>query len=257
MNKQTKTCTTFYFLTMALSSSLIAEPLVTDRPDATESSSVVAPGFFQLEVGVTAFEDAEGTSGVESLGTLLRVGVIQDLELRLGWGGYLDSDEVSGVNDMALGFKYYIAPELGWRPEMAVLVHTSLPVGESELSSDAYDPDFLLSFSHSLSERISLGYNVGAAIETSQGGDSGKDKTLSSALYSVALGYKVSERAGAYLEVFGSEGLSADDSPASIDGGLTWLLSDDAQLDCFAGFGLNDDADEWFVGIGYSLRWAH
>ena len=47
-------------LSIAASSGIFAEPLVTDRPDATESSSVIAPGFAQFEMGVTAIEDADG-----------------------------------------------------------------------------------------------------------------------------------------------------------------------------------------------------
>lgn len=235
-------------------SSLHAEALVTDRPDATESSSVVAPHFFQYEVGATAFEDGEGVDGLESFGSLLRVGVRENLELRFGWGGYLDSDTESGVNDAMFGLKYYLAPEDGLRPEAAILVHVSLPIGDTELSSDALDPDFLLSFSHTLSEQLSIGYNLGGKVETSERAN-GNETTLSSAVYSVALGYSISDQLGAYAEVFGSIGLSADESPASFDAGLTWLINDDQQIDCFVGTGLNNDADKWMAGIGYSIRW--
>ena len=242
---------------IAASSALCAEPLVTDRPDATESSSVIAPGFAQFEVGMTAVEDTEGASAFEYGGSLLRLGLVEDWELRVGWGGYLESDALSGASDAMLGCKYYLRPEGdSWlEPEAAILLHTSVPVGDRGLSSDALDPDFLLSFSHTLSERFSLGYNLGAMLETSEQAD-GSDTTLCSGLYSVALGYGATEQLGLFIEVFGALGLSAEESPASLDGGITWLLSEDAQLDVFAGVGLNDDADDWFVGLGYSIRWA-
>jgi len=242
---------------MAASYTLFAEPLVTDRPDATESSSVIAPGFAQFEVGITAFEDADGESGFESGGSLLRLGLVEDWELRLGWGGYLESDTVSGVNDAMLGFKYYLSPEGDTllEPELAILVHTSLPIGDHDITSDAFDPDFLLSFAHTLSEELSLGYNLGGKLETAEKGD-GSETTLASGLYSIALGYGATDKLGLFLEVFGAVGLSSKESPASLDGGVTWLFNDDSQLDLFAGVGLNDDADEWFVGVGYSIRWA-
>ena len=72
----------------------------------------------------------------------------------------------------------------------------------------------------------------------------------------MALGYGATDQLGLFIEVFGAVGLSAEDSPASIDGGMTWLFNDDSQLDLFAGVGLNNDADEFFVGIGYSIRWG-
>ena len=156
-----------------------------------------------------------------------------------------------------LGFKYYIAPEGDtWsEPEMAILVHASLPVGDRAITSDQVDPDFLLSFSHTLSEQFSLGYNLGGALETSEK-DNGNETTLSSGLYSVALGYGATDKLGLFIEVFGAVGLSAEESPASLDGGITWLFSEDSQLDLFAGVGLNNEADDWFVGIGYSIRWG-
>jgi hypothetical protein len=61
----------------------------------------------------------------------------------------------------------------------------------------------------------------------------------------VALGYGAAEQLGLFLEVFGAVGLSAGESPASLDGGITWLFNDDSQLDVFVG-----------VWLGYSIRWA-
>lgn len=243
---------------MAASGLSTGEPLVTDRPDTTESSSVVAPDFMQLEIGVTAFEDAEGVEGQEYGGTLLRVGLVEDWELRLGWGGYADSDDVSGATDGLLGFKYYIAPEDRdtWQPEMALLVHTTVPVGDDAFTSDQWDPSYLLSFSHTLSKRWSLGYNLGAELATSEKAN-GDETTLASGLYSVALGYGATEQLGIFIEVFGDVGLSAETSSTSLDVGFTSLFSDDSQMDVFAGVGLDGDADDWFVGIGYSVRFGY
>ena len=38
------------------------------------------------------------------------------------------------------------------------------------------------------------------------------------------------------------------------DGGFTFLLSDDIQWDIRAGVGLNEAADDYFVGTGVSIR---
>jgi hypothetical protein len=235
-----------------------AEPLVTDRPDATESSSVIAPSFAQFEIGITSGEDPAGESFTDFGGSLLRVGMIEDWELRLGWDGYHEGAGISGAGDGLLGFKYYIAPEKreDFLPEMALLVHTTAPWGDNDLSSDEWDPSFLFAFSHTLNDRWSLGYNVGAELATNEKAN-GDDTTLSSALYSVALGYGATDQLGLYIEVFGDVGLSADDSSASLDGGFTWLFNDDNQLDVFAGVGLDEDADDWFVGIGYSVRFGY
>ena len=38
------------------------------------------------------------------------------------------------------------------------------------------------------------------------------------------------------------------------DGGFTLLLNNDVQWDVRAGVGLNDNADDYFAGMGLSLR---
>lgn len=231
----------------------VAEELVTDRPDATESSSVIPPGYLQAEVG-WLMTDAESTEIHELPQTLIRIGVMDRVELRLGWSGYIESD-ASGAGDGAgdgdLGTKLYLAEENGALPEAALLASVSLPWGDSDVSSDEVDPGFRFSFSHTLSDRLSLGYNLGVEWGTES------DSTLSSFVYTTALGIGLSDSLGAYFEVFGDVGLSAAGVAHSLDGGLTYLLRENLQLDLLAGVGLSNDADDWFAGAGVSYRFPN
>jgi hypothetical protein len=138
---------------------------------------------------------------------------------------------------------------------MGVLALT-VPWGNDDLSSNEFDPNFLFAFSHTLNERWSLGYNLGAELVTSEK-TNGDERTLSSGLYSIALGYGATDQLGFFVEIFGDYGFSADSSSTSFDGGLTWLFSDDSQLDLYLGVGLDNDADDFFAGIGYSVRFGH
>lgn len=233
---------------------LPAEPLVTDRPDATESSSVMAVGAVQIETGILVGEDELKSQITEVFATLARIGMADDWELRVGWDGYGFADGENGAGDAFLGFKSYLKAENENSPEMALIVHTTLPVGNRNFSSDAFDPSFLFAFSHSLGETLSLGYNAGASGSTFEKVN-GDKSTLASADYSIALGYGIGDRVGAFLEIFGSVGLSAPESPLSLDGGFTFLINDDTQLDLYGGLGLNNDASDWFVGVGFSRRW--
>ncbi|MCH8913289.1 MAG: hypothetical protein IIA33_06935, partial [Planctomycetes bacterium] len=64
---------------------------MTDRPDFTESTDAVPRGHFQLEMGYTFTYDREKTDRVRDHTApefLLRVGLFDDFELRLGWAGY-------------------------------------------------------------------------------------------------------------------------------------------------------------------------
>jgi len=230
-----------------------AEELVTDRPDATESSSVIGPGYLQVEFGWLYTESGD-TQTHELPQTLIRIGVIERIELRLGWNGYVDADSsegADGVSDGELGTKIYLVEEKGLFPEAALLAAVSIPWGDEEVSSDEVDPSFRFALSHTLSETFSLGYNLGAEWSTEE------DSTLGSFVYTVALGAGLTDALGAYMEFFGDVGLSAAGTAHSLDGGFTYLLRENLQLDAFAGVGLSDDADDWFAGAGVSYRFPH
>jgi len=234
---------------------LAADSIITDRPDATESSSVVDKGTVQLETGFL-FADDSTEESLESFGSLVRIGFAEKWEARIAWSGYIDFDSKSfggsdGIGDAAIGFKYFIQPEQGFQPMTALILHINTPIGDDAFSTDAFDPSFLVAFSHTLSETSSLGYNLGASLESSAQASVEKT-TLASIDYSITYGFSVSESIGSYLEIFGSQGLSSPESPINIDGGFTYLLDDDTQFDLFAGVGINDEAPDWFIGIGFA-----
>jgi hypothetical protein len=239
--------------------------LVTDRPDQTESSAVVPPGYFQVETGWILSRHQEGgirTNTHTFPGTLFRIGALDRMELRLGYNGALweETQEAgqkvssSGSGDMGIGTKFYFWEEQGWIPETALLARVSLPGGKDPFSSGRADPTFRFSLSHTLSDRLSFGYNLGATWESTL--DEGSDRdTLSLFNYTAVLGIGLSERAGLFVEAFGDIPFNASGGPRnSLDGGFTYLIRDNLQIDGSAGIGLSSSADDWFVGLGASAR---
>lgn len=222
--------------------------LVTDRPDQTESSVVVPPGYFQLETGWGLARKGEENTH-EFPTTLLRIGIIRSVELRVGFNGDVwEPDELSPQQreDGELGAKFHLWQERGWIPEAGLLLSVSVP--------RRADPAFRLALSHSLSDRISFSYNLGAAWESEPDGDQDMDR-LSVFQYTTTLGIGLSDRTGAFLEVFGDLPFSAEGGPEHLlDGGLTYLLRDNLQVDAFGGIGLSQAADDWLVGLGVTLR---
>jgi hypothetical protein len=238
--------------------------LVTDRPDQTESSRVVPPGFVQVEVGFLVTRDDDNGGRVETTevpATLVRIGLMEGVELRLGWKGHVSEDlrtpdlevDTSGSGDAELGAKVYLRGESNRIPEIALLVGASLPVGSSALTTDRVDPSFRFSFSHTLTQRLGLAYNLGAAWE-SEADAGGERHTTSSLLYTVALGIDLTPRLGAFVEAFGEIPASAAGGPShSLDGGLTYRILPNLQLDLAGGVGLSNEAEDWFAGVGVSV----
>lgn len=238
----------------------------TDRPDQTETPDTIPPGFFQIESGWTHGEDRE--SGLDSradavLETLLRVGLTQRLELRFVSGGYRwersesegDTAREDGFADTEIGFKAHLWDERGPRPSAGFLAHLTLPTGADEFSSHRADPSFRFSFAHGLTERWSLGYNLGAAWGTAMEASGDRD-TLGAFQYTTSLGYALADTVGVFGEFFGDVPFNEGGGGAhSIDGGITWRPRPNVQFDASIGVGLTREAPDWFVGAGLSWRW--
>ncbi len=252
-------------LHLTLTSSSGAQELVTDRPDQTESAETVPEGHVQLELGWTYGRDAAAGLDLETQqfpATLARIGLSRSWELRLGWAGLsrqrVEIDGASSVQEGAadgdLGAKVRLRDERGGAPAVALLFGTSIPLAEEGLGTDRFDPSFRFSFSHTLSPRVSLGYNLGMEWASTDP-EEGERHTLSRGIYTVALGFSLSERLGTFVEIYGDVAASDSGRPShAFDGGFTWLLNGSMQLDIAAGVGLNRAAEDWFVGLGFSVR---
>lgn len=234
-------------------------PIDTDRPDQTESSALVPPRLLQLEVGAAYADDSDGEETLEAPSTLIRLGVIERLELRFGiptvetnFAGPTTTD----FADPEVGVKLKLWGERGARPEAALIAGTSVPVGSNRVTSGRFDPAFRFAFGHALPRDFSLGYNAGVAWATEED-DGGDRDTLSRLEYTMALGYDITETWGVFVEIFGDVALSDSGGPShSLDGGVTYLVRENLQLDAAAGVGLTDEANDWFITSGVSWRFA-
>lgn len=233
--------------------------MVTDRPDATESAITVAPGVFQLESGYT-FGETEGIN-VHNLGeVLLRVGVADMLELRFGVNSYqwvrAPIASAQGLEDSSIGVKLKLVDNGGktglGHPQVAVLASTSLPTGSSLVSQDKLQPEMRLAVAWDLSERLALGTNVFYAY----GNDVIADQRFHQAGATLTLGVAVADRWGVYGEYFGAYTVIRDGPRENyVNGGVTFLVQRDFQLDARIGYGLNGLDDDYFVGFGSGVRW--
>lgn len=245
------------------------EPISTDRPDFTESTSVLPRGRFQLESGYTYTTDRE--SGRRSRDHvfpefLLRSGVVRDWELRLGWEGFslteesfrarneagrtrthVDHDDAG--SDMNVGFKTSLLESVAGFPDVSVIGVLSLPSGADGKTSGDVDPEVKLLWGYDLTEQLGLAGNFNLGVPSD---DQGR---LVQAAASVSLAYALTDYLGTYVEYIGVYPNQRDaDCAHTLNGGFTIQLSDHVQLDLRAGFGLNEEADDFFTGVGFAFR---
>ena len=231
--------------------------LITDRPDATEAPSVVVRGALQIESGAlfTSFEDDVLQTNTTTYNTtLLRFGLLENLELRLGWNFVEQRNKLStaqeefiqsGLSPLLLGMKVNISQEKGWLPTIGLIGHLFLPF----TASDDFKPqntsvDFRFAFDHTLSDSSSIAYNLGAQWEA--------DTPGAAYIYTLAYGYSLTDSFGLYAELYGDipENNSANHY---WDAGLTYLLLPNLQLDATVGTSITEGQDI-LVSAGFSYR---
>ena len=239
------------------------EPLESDRPDFTDSSTTVGFKRFQIESGYTYTHGEPGDPRADTHDLpelLLRYGVAERLELRLAWdegmvfsrrtnlvGRVITAD---GSTDLAMGFKYALTKQLQWRPQSALIVEITAPAGSPAFSSRQVDTRLNYLYSWELNKRLSLNCSTGNTW-TSESGD-----RLSVFHQSASVEYELTERFHVFNEWFAFyPSDSSDNRPQHYyDSGFTYLLTPNFQLDWRAGLGLNDAASGFFTGCGLTIR---
>lgn len=228
-----------------------------DRPDFTEGTGIVSPGHVQVESGFTysRVED-ERTRALGEV--LVRIPFNKRVEARLGVGSY---DWISRPGRNAEGYE---DPEVGvkirltggedhrppGRPDVALLLLTSVPVGGKDLTADAWQPTAKLALGWSLTSRFSLSSNVNLS-ELADG-----DRRFSQVALSLSAGYSLTGRLDGFLEVFGFSRETAG-GPATryADSGVAYAVTSNLKIDLRAGIGRNGAHPDYFVGTGAAFRW--
>jgi len=240
-------------LTLTLAGGVaVADDLVGDRPDFTESALAVAPGRVQIEAGATL--ETNDLSDTWSVGEILvRYGLKPGTEFRLVLPSLIDIDfedggfeDFRGADNAALGLKQELATGDGSSPQVAVLTHVTLPTGDEDVVAADTAWDLVLAAEWELHERIGLGMNLGGELVFNE-------DTESQQWVSAAIGLGVTDRLGAFVEgyVFTEE---LDEFTSAMDLGATYLVTEDLQLDVRVGFGLGDNEDQLYYGAGLVTR---
>ena len=225
------------------------EPIQADRPDQTETPAIVPIGMFQVETGFT-FQKNDKKSTLFSLPTTLwKYGVNENFELRLITEFISEENNISksnGFNPIYVGFKVKLTNEKGIIPKTSFISHISLPnVASSKYKTDFYAPEFRFVMQHTLNEKLSLSYNLGAEWDGFT-----PEPTF---IYTLTTGYSISDKLGSYIELFGF-GPQNDKANHSFDGGLTYLINNNFMLDLSSGVGITNNAPDYYTAIGFSFR---
>jgi len=232
-------------LLFLIASSAFAQDLINaDRPGIADSSSVVGPRIFQIEMGLERDHGSDGRSLATPL--LLRYGVSKSFEFRVEGDGYIHADGANGFAPLSIGAKYHFleAPSLG------VIARVFVPSGSGAQRSHTTNGDVRLAADIDLGEKWSLNPNIGIASQ-----DDG-DGRFTSGLAAMTLQYSFSDRTNVFVDgAMQSPEEKRGTTSLVFDVGGAWVVGRNTQLDAYAGWGAHGaTAPNVFVGAGISRR---
>ncbi len=215
------------------------EPITTDRPTQSVAASVVSPGNYLLEMGFVNEKFDDRITNLTFLNAHFRVGLLDGVELRITQnyvGRKRDGETKSGLSPLSVGTKIHVMSEEGWRPQMSVMGQVTLKSGGDDFKPDSSIPEIRLNFQNTLTERFSLGYNLGY-----------RDAGFNDFFYTMVLGVTLRDGLSFFVEPYGFFG---DEMDQLFNAGLIYLANPKMQFDLSFGSGLSETSSESFVAFG-------
>lgn len=223
----------------------------TDRPDQTETTSIVPANRFQMENGFLHQQTNEDENELLLPTSLWKFGITNNIELRLitelAYNTYTDST-TNGLSPVVLGIKVKLWEEKGIVPQASLITHVLLPkLASKNLQAKHVAPEIRLLFQNTLTDDIDLGYNLGMNWD----GES-PDPIFA---YTLSPAMNITKQLKAYIEAFGfcPQYRHAEHW---FDGGFMFLISKDIQLDISAGYEITSQEGyhQFYESVGFSFR---
>jgi hypothetical protein len=229
------------------------QPISPDRPGVGTPPSLVPENHFQLETGFLydrSHPDGTTTKVYSYNQSLFRFGLLSFAEIRLSTDytktEVTNSDgtaSVAGFGPVTLGTKIALLQEKGVIPQTSLMANFTLPnTGLADYRVNNVAPSVYLLLQNSLSDELSLGYNIGLEWD----GDSNRPTTF----YAVNLGLRLTDKLSCFVENYGYFNPTSNDF--FVDGGLAYLLTKKIQLDVYGGISTKGGNADTQINAGFS-----
>lgn len=237
-----------------------------DRPGKATPSCTMDPGHLQVEQGLLDYAHSRDSGTIEddyeTGDLLLRYGLTDSLEARVGWGGYgwsRTQDRATGLverthggGDLTLSFRQNLRHPDDTGIAFAVQPSVTVPVGTDPLGAGTWGAGFIGTFGADLAKdwRLTLDPEVDAAPDADRHG-----RHLA---YALAAAVTRSFGQALQLSVEGwalrDQDPSGHQTQASIDFSGAWLPDKNSQFDLSAYVGANHATPRIEIVLGVSRR---
>lgn len=235
----------------------------TDRPDKTESPFTVDAGRVQIETDLVSYtrDSRDGlTSRAWNVAPFnVKIGLAHDTDLQLVYGAFSHvrtsgpgvAERDSGFGDLVVRVKRNVWGNDGGETSLAVMPFVKVPTGTMSSLNDDVEGGVIVPLAIDLGRGMGLGLMTEIDILKNESGRGYAPTFVNSATVSVAL----TERLGMYLEAFVERSAERGaETVVTIDGGVTFAMTEHLQLDAGANVGVTEAADDLNVFVGMSRR---
>ncbi|MDF1882446.1 transporter [Sulfurimonas sp. SAG-AH-194-C21] len=237
-----------FLLLSALITSLLSNntAIIADRPGFSTGTYTVQPGSLNVEMGYNYSKDVQTIPLM-----VLRTGITSDFELDIMYDGWdikhSDGEQYSITSDIVIGGKYRIYESSLYNITFMGL--TTLPIGsENTFKVQSISPFLAILWDYTLSEQTSL---FGTLQSTSYMQDT---QRIYDAQLALGASFSHTDKFGSFIEIYTIIPSEKQIGTESVfDGGFTYMLNDDVQLDINMGLGLNAISQN-FIGAGVALQ---
>ena len=241
------------------------DEIETDRDSFTPATTTV--GLRRLVVETAwSFIDNRSVPETNSLPELItRYGVSDWLELRLGWnweaGGAANSistgggepevpsaNEIEWESQISYGLKAALTSQDVWRPQSTLILAGGTPTSGKDTATQ-----FIATYA--IGWQLQNRWKWDSAIR--YGYDSAEGDHFNIWAPSTVLKFPIGERWAAHAEYFGvmTQGRASDSSQHYLSPGVHYLISPDLEVGVRVGWGLNEQAANFFANTGFGWRY--
>ena len=228
------------------------ETIRSGRPGQSIGPYTVGKKVVQVQSGVNFNqidnEMTETSSFSES--TVLRIGVWERFELSgvVNWESNQirtngDEEYEKGISNTQIGGRINILEGKGAIPGIGLQGRALLKAQSQAFKRETTGSQFVLATGNQITDWLSLGTNWGVTWD----GNNANPRSL----YIVNLSFGLSEKFGGFAEVYGS----INELTTNFDGGFSYLVNNDLQLDVSGGWQGSEGVSDWFVDLGVSWRY--
>jgi len=154
-----------------------------------------------------------------------------------------------GITAPTIEAKWQMTESAG--PTVALLLSTALPIGSPALRPGELQPAALLSAELPVGGEASVSLNAGVVSAF----DVDLEDRFAQGFFAGVLSFALADNWGGFVEAAVATGDDTHgDATVFIDGGLSWVVNPDLQLDVSAIRGVTVAATDWTAMVGVSLR---